>query len=456
MSHSNWGPVTVEFDIVTANNVNMTTDSNNTNPNVQQISINYWNDATMLIEHAKKLWENKDVEEAKNCIERSLTLQPEEMIFYIFAIQFYLAFDFVNQSYRHCENAISFCEGIESRQQWLITFYWIKCQLLFNDKKFHEIIFLMTNALKIKHDHNDITYNWRGAAHCELKLYNKAIDDFTNAIKRAPRPASYHNSRGTCYQELKKFDKALSDYNRALSLEPKNISATNNRASLFIECKQFHDALADCNQGLKLLDTHGNLHKHRGMAHFGLGCYDAAITDVNRAIELCPHYRPARVALKRIWDFYVKNVMNVVLELSSPQTNNLRVSANKKKFNFLQYIFLNKIQINANGDNTKIINKNFSYLQECSIEIVHIIVDYAVGNNYVMTNDMVDATYSDITSQINEEMDYIDEHGNLITVAPAANQNIDSNGHSNNNVDNDNNPNNNVYNNIHNMYDDSD
>jgi hypothetical protein len=65
--------------------------------------------------------------------------------------------------------------------------------------------------------------------------------------------------------------------------------------------------------------------------------------------------------------------------------------------------------------------REYAYFQECTIDIVKIITDYIVGNNYRVTEDMVDATYSDVMNQ--DEEKHVDENGNLISEQTNENNN---------------------------------
>merc|ERR1712154_341393 len=82
--------------------------------------------------------------------------------------------------------------------------------------------------------------------------------------------SSYYNSRGTCWHELGNYDKALADYNAATESNNKCVSAYNNRASLYVDMKEYELALFDADTGLSIYKNHGNLYKHRGLAHFHL------------------------------------------------------------------------------------------------------------------------------------------------------------------------------------------
>ena len=173
--------------------------------------------------------------------------------------------------------------------------------------------------------------------------------DYGIAIDKSSEPSSYYNSRGTCWHELGEFDKALTDYNHAIECNKKCVSAYNNRASLYVDMKQYELALEDANRGLIIYENHGNLYKHRGLAHFYLRNYDQCLLDLQKSIKFAPKYRPARVTLKMLWDFYYQHLIKIMLEID----NNIHV------------------------------------------DLCIILVDYIVGDNYQVDDNMVDATYAD-------------------------------------------------------------
>ena len=51
--------------------------------------------------------------------------------------------------------------------------------------------------------------------------YDKAIFDYTEAIKRKPEHADFYYSRGLAYNKMGKSDKAISDYTKAIELKHK-------------------------------------------------------------------------------------------------------------------------------------------------------------------------------------------------------------------------------------------
>jgi tetratricopeptide (TPR) repeat protein len=60
----------------------------------------------------------------------------------------------------------------------------------------------------------------RGVAYADLKQFEKAIQDYNQAIELDPKYTHAFNNRGTAYIKLKQFEKAIQDYNQAIELDP--------------------------------------------------------------------------------------------------------------------------------------------------------------------------------------------------------------------------------------------
>jgi tetratricopeptide (TPR) repeat protein len=70
----------------------------------------------------------------------------------------------------------------------------------------------------------------RGLIHFQKLDHLAAIDDFTQAIARAPQLAVAYNNRGYNYQRLERWSEALADFHRATELAPKYGLAWQNKA----------------------------------------------------------------------------------------------------------------------------------------------------------------------------------------------------------------------------------
>lgn len=71
-------------------------------------------------------------------------------------------------------------------------------------------------------DPKDYEYDKRGIAYRKKGEYDKAIDDFTEALRLNPKFLSAHAHRGNAHFDKKDYDKALADYGEAYRLDPQD------------------------------------------------------------------------------------------------------------------------------------------------------------------------------------------------------------------------------------------
>lgn len=90
-----------------------------------------------------------------------------------------------------------------------------------------------------------------GTRSSAMKDYDKAIADYDQALRLAPRP-NFFTNRGDSYQFKGEFGAALSDYNDALKLDPNFAKTYNNRAVLYSKTGDRKKALADYETALRL------------------------------------------------------------------------------------------------------------------------------------------------------------------------------------------------------------
>jgi tetratricopeptide (TPR) repeat protein len=114
----------------------------------------------------------------------------------------------------------------------------------FDKKEYDKAISDYTEAIRLKPD-NAFAYNNRGYAYDAKKDYDKAISDYTEAIRLKPDYAISYNNRGNAYGAKKDYDKAISDYTEAIRLKPDYAFAYNNRGNAYDEKKEYDKAISD-------------------------------------------------------------------------------------------------------------------------------------------------------------------------------------------------------------------
>ena len=89
-----------------------------------------------------------------------------------------------------------------------------------------------TAAIRLSPKYAEAPYK-RGVAHSKKGDYDKAIADFTEAARLNPEFASAYYSRGCTYNKKGDHDKAISDYTVAIRLNP-TLAKAYDRAGSFV------------------------------------------------------------------------------------------------------------------------------------------------------------------------------------------------------------------------------
>lgn len=82
--------------------------------------------------------------------------------------------------------------------------------------------------------------------------YDRAIREFSNALKQKPGDAVALVDRGTAYNQLENYPRAIADFNQALKLNPNNALALNNRGVSYFRQGKLNLALSDLDRATKL------------------------------------------------------------------------------------------------------------------------------------------------------------------------------------------------------------
>jgi tetratricopeptide (TPR) repeat protein len=84
------------------------------------------------------------------------------------------------------------------------------------------------------------------------KDFDRAIADYTLAIRLDPNDAAAHIGRGAAWFDKKEYDKAIADYSRAIDLDPNDPLAYFGRGLTWSIRKNYDRAIADYRQAIRL------------------------------------------------------------------------------------------------------------------------------------------------------------------------------------------------------------
>jgi tetratricopeptide (TPR) repeat protein len=119
------------------------------------------------------------------------------------------------------------------------------------------------------------------------KDYERTVRLCTKAIEGHSGVASYFSLRANAHNALGNFEKALADYTEALRLEPWDDTFHRARSMTYYQMGDFEKALADLNIAVEVSPQGVNFCV-RGRVHHAKGDYQAALADYERALLKTP------------------------------------------------------------------------------------------------------------------------------------------------------------------------
>jgi len=130
------------------------------------------------------------------------------------------------------------------------------------------------------------SYLGRAGAYQHLEQWEKAIQDYTEAIRYSPSTAMPYHERGVCLVRLKQDDRALADFNRAIELAPSLALSWNGRGAIYLRRREYETAVAAFTEAIRLNPDLEQAFRGRASAKKALGDTAGANDDLNRALAL--------------------------------------------------------------------------------------------------------------------------------------------------------------------------
>ncbi|MDR0909802.1 MAG: tetratricopeptide repeat protein [Spirochaetaceae bacterium] len=148
-------------------------------------------------------------------------------------------------------------------------------------------------------------YIFRGGAYHQKGDYDAAIENYTKAIKIDKGNTLAYLNRAKCYLMKKEYEKAIKDTDAILS---RNYYYTDypgtytTRGATYYEMKEYDKAIADTTKALKLDPKYSWAYNIRGLSYKSKEEYKKALDDFNKALEIYPAYADA---IKNREDAYI-------------------------------------------------------------------------------------------------------------------------------------------------------
>ncbi|MGJ3249826.1 MAG: DnaJ domain-containing protein [Elainellaceae cyanobacterium] len=135
--------------------------------------------------------------------------------------------------------------------------------------------------------------------------YQRALADYTQAIKLNPNLAEVYDQRGFVYYRLKDYSAAFADYSQALHINPKLASVYYHRGLTRFALGYSQTAIEDYTQAIHHDPNHAQAYHQRGLAYADLKEIHAAIADLEQAAHHLSERgdHPGYQAIRRdIWE----------------------------------------------------------------------------------------------------------------------------------------------------------
>src|SRR4030095_12829308 len=118
----------------------------------------------------------------------------------------------------------------------------------------------------------------------------------TIAPSTSSSDAEFYLKRGEDFSGVRQYDRAIDDYTTAIKLKPDYAEAYNDRAFTYYLKGDFERAIADYTRAIELRPNYPKAHNSRGVVYMAGGYGSAkSVPDFDRAIELKPDFRYAYI-----------------------------------------------------------------------------------------------------------------------------------------------------------------
>jgi tetratricopeptide (TPR) repeat protein len=136
-----------------------------------------------------------------------------------------------------------------------------------------------------------IAYNFRAVAWQDKYDLDRALADYSEAVRLDSGYANAFNNRGIAWQAKGDLDRAIADHSEAIRLDPKDNSGAHRFRSIALRLKGEVDrAIADAGEAIRLYPDYNAAYVARGLAYEDKHDVERARADYNQALAMPAHY----------------------------------------------------------------------------------------------------------------------------------------------------------------------
>jgi len=157
-----------------------------------------------------------------------------------------------------------------------------------------------TEAIKAGTKSADV-FQGTGVIYASKGDLNNAIKLLNIALSIDPKKGAAYYNRALVYDRMNKKEEAIKDYNMALIYNPDwALQILNNRSNLFLETGRFKEAASDFDYLIFIKSNNFLYYSNRAYARIQLKDIQGAISDYKKALELKPDDQLSRTNLQKL------------------------------------------------------------------------------------------------------------------------------------------------------------
>jgi tetratricopeptide (TPR) repeat protein len=135
-----------------------------------------------------------------------------------------------------------------------------------------------------------VAFDNRGAEYGGKGDYDRAIPDFSEAIRINPKLVDAWRHRGAALLGKNEFERGIADMTEVIRLDPRNVEAYNERGMAYSATGDAERAIADYNAAIRINPRFKFAYYNRGRLYAGKGDHAQAIAEYSEAIRIDPDY----------------------------------------------------------------------------------------------------------------------------------------------------------------------
>ena len=131
-----------------------------------------------------------------------------------------------------------------------------------------------------------VAFTNRGLAYKRKGQWDRAIADYSEAIRLKSDDAQVFNNRGNAYYYDGQLDRAIKDYDDAIRLQPDLAEAFSNRGNVYRKKGRFDRAIKEYDKAIHFNPDNAQVFAERGLAYEKKGESSQALLDFEKSYSL--------------------------------------------------------------------------------------------------------------------------------------------------------------------------